>query len=66
MYIIRVNSGLCPARFQVFYKDDNEEDKYAYAFGLGTCYTCADYTLKRFAMGQKKHTVEIPRGGDDK
>ncbi len=66
MNIIRVESGLCPARFQVYYKDDNGEDKYAYAFGLGTCYTCTDYTLKRFAMWQKKHTAEMPRGGDTK
>lgn len=53
MNIIGVEFGLCPARFIVYYKDDNGEDKYAYAFGFGTCYTCADYTLKRFAMGKR-------------
>ena len=58
MIIRKVNFALCPARFQVLYTDDNGDDKYAYAHGMGTCYTCADYTLKRFAMKQKKHTAE--------
>lgn len=65
MTITRVRFGLCPARFQVLYKDDNGEDKYAYAFAMGTCYTCSDYTLKRFAMGQKKHIVGEQLGGED-
>ena len=58
MNITEVSFGLCPARFQVLYTDDNGEDKYAYAIGMGTCYTCTDYMLKRFASEQKKHKVE--------
>lgn len=58
MTITEVRFSLCPAVFQVLYIDDSGNNKYAYAFGMGTCYTCADYTLKRFAMIQKKHTVE--------
>lgn len=65
MNVTMVKFCLCPARFQVIYKDDNGENKYAYAFGMGTCYTCADYTLKRFAMGQKKHIAGKQLGGDD-
>ena len=40
MTITKVNFALCPARFQVLYTDDNGEDKYAYAFAMGICYTC--------------------------
>ena len=65
MTITKVEFGLCPARFHVLYTDDNGEDKYAYALGMGTCYTCADYTLKRFAMTQKRHTVGRQEGGED-
>ena len=58
MTITEVRFSLCPAGFQVLYTDDNGDNKYAYAFGMGTCYTCTGYTLKRFAMEQKKHKVE--------
>lgn len=58
MRITEVHFSLCPARFQVLYTDDNGDNKYAYAFGLGTCYICTDYILKRFAMEQKEHTAE--------
>ena len=65
MKINEVIFSLCPARFHVIYKDDNGEDKYTYAFGFGVCYNCADYHLKRFAMGQKKHIAGKQLGGDD-
>ena len=65
MTITNAEFGLCPARFYVLYTDDNGEDKYAYAFGFGTCYTCTDYMLKRFAMTQNNHTVGRREGGDD-
>ena len=65
MNVTMVKFCLCPARFQVIYQDDNGENKYAYAFGMGICYTCSDYILKRFAMGQKKHIVGKQLGGED-
>ena len=58
MRITEVHFSLCPATFQVFYTDDNGDNKYVYGLGMGTCYTCTDYILKRFAMKQKKHTGE--------
>lgn len=40
MTIIKVKFALCPARFHVIYTDGNGKNKYAFAHGMGTCYTC--------------------------
>ena len=48
MKVMDVIFGKCPARAKIFYTKDGEK-RWAYAYGLGVCYTCVEYHLKRIS-----------------